>query len=514
MGLVVLAAACLSPRSEPARSRGGGGTSTAAAAPAVVPPSAGGTFADLARAALGKMQPALTADAWLQGHPGDRVVAAHDSAISDRGADWCLAAIRDSLSTDSLATRRYAFFYIPSTPADLALPADADTAGLARRSCRLGAIWVEAQSADTALAGRVADALRVGLTRVYGAMTLHRTMVMPSRFASRDDSLMFTINRDFASEFGGSGGWTLRGRWESDSLTVVSARDLDREGTAATGRVFAFAYEPVAKLDLTASGEADMVDASGSPAWRDSVAGVFGRFGGVSSDSAQRLAELIQSKNGDTARLVAAAAWVGRTPSQPAGTQAALLVAADLLPLQYLEPADSALAKRFASSGIEYDYSPLGATWSYAHTLLTRAVGVAPESPAGRWARLQMMRMGFNLSGMCGGGDEPFVRVSQAGMELLTRERDPATRGEIELLIAEGYTDIVALASGGAPSDYARPEDYSALAPEARRDAIPHYRAAFALAPTSRAARIEWPTAWRLVAGLPVFNTHFFCVYD
>ncbi|MGH7668897.1 MAG: hypothetical protein ACRENQ_05330, partial [Gemmatimonadaceae bacterium] len=435
-------------------------------------------------------------------------------AIADRGGDWCLAAIHDTVSSDSLPARRYAFFYVPPTPANLALPADADTAGLARRSCRLGAIWVEAPSADTALTGRVADSLRAGLTRVYGAVALHKTMAMPSHFASRDDSLLFTMNRDFASEFGGSGGWTLRGRWESDSLTVVSAREFDREDSTATGRVFAFAYEPVARLDLAASSESDLADTSGSPAWRDSVANVFVRFGGVSADSAQRLAELTYGRGGDTARLVAAAAWVATTPAQPPATQAALLVAADLLPLQYLARGDSALAKRFASSGIEYAYSELGATWSYTHTLLKRAANLAPESPAGRWARLQMMGMGFNLSGMCGGGNEPFVRVSEAGLALLAGDRDSTTRGEIELLIAEGYADIVALASGGAPGDYARPAAYAARAPEARRNAIPHFRAAFALDPASRAARTDWPTAWRLVAGLPVFDTHFFCIYD
>lgn len=485
-----------------------------AAAPDIATAPDSEPFLRIATAALGAIRPSVSAADWMRAHPGDRLESSHDLPADVLGGEWCLAAIHEVAASDGLLVRRYAFFYVPPTPPDLALPADADTSGLAARGCRLGAIWIQASSADTVRLARVADSLRTALTGVYGAMKLRKTMGPPPHFASRDDSLMYDFDRSYSVEFSGSGGWTVRGRWESDSLTVVSALSASDGDSSSHGRVLAFAYEPVARLDLTASEASDSSDTTGSPAWRDSVAAVFVRFAGVAPDSARRLAGVMLRKDAGTLRLATAARWVAQAATLAPPERAAALVAADLLTPENLEPTDSLLASRFADAGIAYRFNHLGDVWWYQRTLLAQSAQLAPESPAGRWARLEIMDLGFNLTGTCGGGDRPFDRVAQAGLALLADEPDSAGRGETELLVAEGYADVVALASGAVDRDYVDPADYRAQVPEARRNAVMHYRAAFALVPASRAARHDWPSAWRLVAGLPIFATHFFCVYD
>jgi hypothetical protein len=153
----------------------------------------------------------------------------------------------------------------------------------------------------------------------------------------------------------------------------------------------------------------------------------------------------------------------------------------------------------------------LGDGYNYTHNWLDEALRLDQDGPVGTRATLALLRMGFNETGMCGGGSQAFHQGIETGERLLAGHLDTATAAEVHRLVGDAYADIVTLATGGAGPDSAA---YADAGPAARKSAISHYRQALALERVSPEARTAWLEAWRLLAGLPPTTTHFFCVYD
>ena len=108
---------------------------------------------------------------------------------------------------------------------------------------------------------------------------------------------------------------------------------------------------------------------------------------------------------------------------------------------------------------------------------------------------------------------EGFRRVILEGERFLTRTRQPELRTKVRLLLAQAYSDIVALADG-AGDQYVDAGKYQTQARWARYMAIVHYRQFWRLTENSRDRTRAAKAIWRLSAGAPPTNTHFFCVYD
>src|SRR5204862_492200 len=81
------------------------------------------------------------------------------------------------------------------------------------------------------------------------------------------------------------------------------------------------------------------------------------------------------------------------------------------------------------------------------------------------------------------------------------------------LLVAEAYSDVVALADG-AGEDYVAAAKYKRAAPWARSMAIAHYRSVLRMSHSPRNSKRIWKQLWRLLAGAPPTGTNFLCVYD
>jgi hypothetical protein len=105
--------------------------------------------------------------------------------------------------------------------------------------------------------------------------------------------------------------------------------------------------------------------------------------------------------------------------------------------------------------------------------------------------------------------------VIREGERYLRRKPDSVFRGDIHLMIAQAYGDIVTIASGGGYFESQNePEQYRAESADARSKAIEHYRIGFESTPNNSRAADVWPEAWRLMAGIPPTHTYFYSVYD
>jgi hypothetical protein len=110
-------------------------------------------------------------------------------------------------------------------------------------------------------------------------------------------------------------------------------------------------------------------------------------------------------------------------------------------------------------------------------------------------------------------GKFAYADVIKQGELYLGKDHGSISRAEVELMVADAYRDIVALASGaGAYNE--NPAVYKEETIGARQKAIMHYRNALPLLRSSTLTREAWHEAWRLIVGLPPTNLRYHCVYD
>lgn len=493
------------------------------------------TFPTVVVEELAALHAGTTPAAWRRAHPADSLVHFDRRLVLENDDRWCAMAIQRTILPDGTPVVRYAYFYPPAARPSLSLP-PAEDPQLIHDQCRLGTIWVETPVRDS-LAGRaMAAETREALTQALGP--IHPA---PSALDTRllaDSSRRAAIFRFVDAEvmrlglhFFGAAHWHVAGRWQSDSTVVVSAYDKGMSRRAA--RVLACAFLPFAGVgsfapllaeeraaDKKVSAlAAEAAQLSGLDRGRVGrllavLAAAEGAYNSTAPDSAAARARgvdtLLSSGLGD---------WITASRGLDATHRAAALLAADQVlgsrPLVFVLAQDSGGAARRALGplGARFVHDELGGGENYAHTWLDEARRLDSLGRAGQLATLALLRLGFNETGMCGGGQEPSQRVSAVGEQLLRSALDSATTAEVHLLVGDAYADVVALAAG-AGRNYADPAAYTTAAPEARRRAIQHYRQGIAFDPLSPDARGAWLEAWRLLAGLPPTTTHFFCVYD
>jgi len=498
-------------------------------------PSAGASdFPTYVARELGELHAETTPAAWMQAHPNDSLAIFERRLATESDERWCARAMQRSVVGGASAVR-YAYFYPPELPADLALP-PAENARLVQEHCRLGAIWVETPATDSTSGRALAEQTRDALTRRYGPVRaapdpwVSQALSDPAR-AAAVSQLAGAESMRLGLDFFGAAYWRVAGRWTADSGVVVSA--FDRGLEAGRARVLAFATFPFTGLR---AGRASIENEERAERKMWSLVVQATRLSGIDTAIANRLlatfaaAEKAFLSSGPDAarpqarvvesRLVAAAKdWIAASRDLDPPHRAAALLAIDQVlgsaAMGYVLAQEGAGPTRQALTvlGARFVYNELGGGDGYVHSWLDEARGLDSSGPAGRLATIALLRLGFNESGMCGGAEHASQRVSAAAEQLLQSSTDSVENAELHFLAADGYTDIVALAVGAA-REYADSSEFVAAAPQARRRAIEHYRQGIARDPRSPDSRDAWLTAWRLLAGLPPTTTRFYCVYD
>jgi hypothetical protein len=485
--LLVSLAAC--GRGEAARTA----ISDTTSAPRVQP----GSVAGAVGLELWQLRPGVTLGEWKNAHPEEAVSGTDTSAVLRYVGDWC-AAVQRRVQIGARVLTRTAFFY-PPPPTDLALP---DSVPDLVRGCVLGLVWVSVVPPDSAGAVAMADSIRTQLADLYGP------------------ALTSPVN------FWGSAYWSGGGRFHKGDVTAVSAlRETPGAGgpdsTGARRMVFAFAFLPSSRVSV----DAPVVRVYSPPDTfaLDSAA----QLAALDSTLWVPLRDLLHAL--DTARTIRTPfpdslvrplrRWVAASAGLPVPRRAAALYVADATLERALcgfmrcdDKAGDGLAP-LREIGAAFVWSELGGSWVYQRNWLEQARALDRDSPLGQRILLAVMNAGFDMSGLCAGGEEGFRRVIANGEHYLARVPDSPIAAEVHFDVAEAYRDIVALA-GGAGDIYADSSRYSAEAPGAAAKALEHYRAALGAGSAAPTARAAWERAWWLRAGLPLRDVRFYCVYD
>jgi hypothetical protein len=426
---------------------------------------------------------------------------------------------------------RFAYFYPPPPAPSLSLPA-VGGATMIQDQCVLGTVWIETQVADSAAGAALATSVRETLTRAHGPVRAG-----PDVFFGRTptDSQRRLLSRLPGADamflgihFSGAAGWRVPGRWQVDSTVIVSAFDRGLGNRPGGGRVVAFAYLPIAQLgSFRAHSERERVAKRRTAALAQDAA----RLAGFDRVRTDRLTDLLAAAESaytgrhaanpraiDSSAVITLADWISSARRLAPPQRAAALLAADqvagsqaMIYVRAQRQDSGRLA--LARLGAVFARNELGGGYNYTHNWLDEALQLDRTGPVGTLATVALLRIGFNETGMCGGGSEAFRQVIATGEQLLAGHLDTVTTAEVHRLVGDAYADIVALATGDG-AGYADSPAYLAEAPAARSSAIGHYRKALALERTSPEARTAWLEAWRLLAGLPPTTTHYFCVYD
>ena len=444
-----------------------------AACAADAPPSRGdgpridaGTVHGRMALELWQLRPGITLAAWATANLADQVHGP-DSSLPQVPPGWCARAV-SAAEVDSQPLQREVFFYPPLPPDDLSLP-DSATLDLVQQ-CRLGFMRLAAPRTDA-----LVSSIERQLDSVFGPGT------QPGAFAP--------------------GFHGVKMRREHNGLTVYTANDARR------GVVVAAHFSPLPDLRHHLPGEPLSLDSAALIAGLDSV--LWLPLRAAASDTAR----------GSPEQLVAPLArWVRSAQSLPPPARAAALYAADavleraLCRFQLCDRERQPGLAPLTALGAAFSWSPLGGVLVTRHAWMHQARILHRDSRVGDWIFMRQLNRGFDFSGRCERGPEGFRAVISNAERYLSRVPEGPISGDVHFMLAEAYRDIVALASGGGDG-YADSSDYVREAPEARRLATFHYRAAIS-ADSAETGRAAWQRAWWLMAGLPVRDTRFFCVYD
>jgi hypothetical protein len=458
---------------------------------------------------LSALSDTVTPAAWLRAHPED-TLQLYDRRLNSEGDErWCARAVRRMPGGDSSFVR-YAYFYPPVPPADLALPAT-QNAQLIQQQCRLGAIWVQTRAINPPPGVVLAQQVRDSLQRVHGAS-------------------LGGLGRDVV--FLGSAGWSEVGRWNPGAVMAISA--YDGKWDEPEPRVLAFAYLPFSGMSEPSGAIIEMAERDERQAV--ALAARAAQLSGLDSPKVNRLlragAVADSAYHGDdqrrgryrapeAARLLLSALrdWLEASKTLDPMHRAAALLAADQLlgvgAVRYVLAQDTLapIVDSLKTIGAGFAEDHLGGGQAYTHTWLDQAQRLDSTGPAGRLATLALLHLGLDRSGMCGGTELASQRISALAEDLLRSTRDSSEALELHLLAGNGYGDIVALAAG-AGDEYADTSAYVAAAPAARTHAIDHYRRALALSSGAALRQSLWLETWRMLAGLPPSRVYYFCVYD
>ncbi|HKF00709.1 MAG TPA: hypothetical protein VKB49_00300 [Candidatus Sulfotelmatobacter sp.] len=217
--------------------------------------------------------------------------------------------------------------------------------------------------------------------------------------------------------------------------------------------------------------------------------------------------EQTSSQKSREAVLPVSTEWLGASKGlTPLRYAAALYVADQLLVTgsRWGQPEWSDKANSDVRSGLEKlgatftYYDPCGC-YEYSGSWLEEARKLDPEGTVGQMAVLVTLVRGGSTKIDKDEQRDIFRTVIPDGEWLLTKKPN-ADVAQIQFIIGDAYSDMVALAGGAVP-DYG--EAFSHQEGEAARErALQRYRLGLAVDSTSENARDAWLQAWHLQAGL------------
>lgn len=476
------------------------------------------SLGSLIPALLDLVEAAPTARAWRDDRPGaslqrlgdgERLRSTGRTATAARQG-WCGRGTREVALADGGTARKTVYFYPPppGDPADLSRPTgDEDTWA---RECRL-------RAAELRLDADAATGRRLGADA---------TDALRRRLGDPSGDLELDVPRGRWLEPGGlwrwRGGKVVAGYNRVSNAVVASAAHASYAAGAARSRKRSQRNRRRV-TELGDSARSRGLDTLPLAAAERVLRAVYREGDG---------SEPVGDDSGlDSAFVSILAAWTTAADGLPPGNRAEAYRLGDRL-VTWTYPTvsrratssrpgtvDSSLIRRLTPLGLQFGYSPLGASHVYVHSWLRKAREVAPQGTrAADDAFVALLRRGLDTSGTCREGPAQFAAVLREGVRFL-RERgssaDPEVRAEVHRMVGDAYADIVTVAAGVTESSNYVGEDDRPVSPErARRKALEHYRATLELTDDREVARAIWEDAWRLAAGLPLERTRFVCIYD
>jgi len=461
-------------------------------------------FPTIAAQELASLHEGITLAEWMRAHPNDVPVLFSHRRLD--GGNWIVRADHRERLADGGEIIRQAYFYAPEPPAGLSLPRSASPLKT-RASAQLGFIWIETNESDNAAGQTLAERTREELSRRFG-----------------------NGQYDLKLWFANAAYWSKTAKFNIGPATFVSAYDSVEAGPKHP-YVLSFGFLPVFGLHVDLGGGEDIYGEAFDAELR-SLDAAFAASGLVGKDLEpirlvkRRIEEYHSGKSGAWQSAAgdevvdALKQWLSTSRRRGRRQYAAALLAADIsldlsldLSTQFLNTEDEAIRKRLKAIGANFVYAQLDG-YVYTHDWLKKALRLDRGGLIGDLSLISMMEKGFELSGMCSGiGYEGSRRVIFEGERFLSRSRNRKLRARVHLLVAEAYSDIVALADG-AGEGYVDAARYQRAAPWARSMAIAHYlRLLRSPNPTQHQLQ-RWKEVWRLLAGAPPTGTYFFCVYD
>jgi hypothetical protein len=477
------------------------------------PASAEEPMARLTLDELPQLRAEVSLGRWRSLHPADRLELYSPKLAIEPNNRWCARMVSEVPLDRSRTAKRTAYFYLPPEPSLLALPPPNSQPQDLVSECRLGLVWTEAEDAGSAQAEAFGEAIRESVKSDLGPGEM-----------------------DAKLHWLGSGAWLKTAHWENGRLGIASAVDFrpdeNRKAVAiiaAAGEISAIRFRLVDTGDLTQEREAHI--SRHRMMWSRieealSIAGV----GGQPEADFRKALNLVISKDAWWSQLAtpseqsaifdAIDRWVSASNSLPPARQSAALFAADELLNESGGPSwgrdeTPDIRQRLEGRGANFVWLELAGSYNYTRTWLRESLRLDPDGRAGEMAFFTLMEMGFETSGACEDQNgEGFRAVIKQGQEYLRRHPNSKIAPDIHFMMAQAYGDIVNLAAAGDGYDQTAIAKYQSEAASARTMAIEQFRAAFDSAADSPRAHEAWPDAWRLLAGLPPGQTHFYCVYD
>jgi hypothetical protein len=450
---------------------------------------------------LANVKQGLTVMAWMREHPTDTTVS-YSYSYWDSG-NWIVRATHKVHLPDGGEILRRAYFYVPDPPADMTLPRNTSAQQILS-SAQLGFIWIQTNESNREAGEELADKTREELS---------------SRLAKGQYDLKIS--------FANAAYWSKTAEWKLGHAIFVSAYDSVDAGPKHP-YVLAFGFLPVSGLHVDFAPGDDLYGEAFSADMRSldeaiAASGLTGKELKPILLVRQRIEEYHSGRWHEWKTRVskevvrALVEWLS-VPRRQGGRQyAAALLAADIaldLSQQFVNPENEAIRKELKAIGANYTYAQLDG-YVYTHGWLKKALRLDRGGPIGDLILISVMEKGFaplfwDMDNVYYDGSR---RVIFEGERFLSRSRNIKLRTRVHLLVAWAYSDIVALADE-ADEGYSDAASYRASANWARHMAITHYRRVLKQQENPRTAVRIWKATWRLLAGVPPADTHFFHAND
>jgi len=445
---------------------------------------------------------------WTRAHPADTLVT-EPTFLRGGREDWCARASAELRVTDSVRVIRHAYFYVPPLTQRSAVPAVARPEVIAQQ-CLLGALWIETSVSTSSQADTLGAETVGALSTAYGRTPLP----WPTWYD-------LPIGRLFREKV------TARSR--ADSTVILT--DVGRPYQGAP-RVVALAFAPLSRL--APRPEETITERYRRGAESVVSAAIPAGLNGASITPllsllarAESVSYTLDPTKPERAALRSLAVstfrdWVTAARRLPPSRRAGALLAADRLlavpavqRLFELDTEDSLPGRvPLAALGAGFEHEHYNDVYVYAHTWLNQAFRLDSEGPVGALAFTLLVEAGFDTTGSCGAGTDPFQQVIDRGEAYLPKMTDSSLRARLHFMIGAGYAEIVGLAAGMGDYSVGDPAPFRPRAEAARGKALEHFRAGLALERSTPRAEGAWRTSWRLAAGLPPTQLGFLCIND